>query len=63
MFELTAIQFLVALFMGLGALCVFIWAALSGMFTNVEDVAREVYRREVPDDGETDDGKTNERAA
>ena len=30
MFELTAIQFLVALFMGLGALCAFIWAALSG---------------------------------
>ena len=58
MFELTAIQFLVALFMGLGALCAFIWAALSGEFTNVEDVAREVYRREVPDDGET-----NERAA
>jgi hypothetical protein len=58
MFELTAIQFLVALFMGLGALCVFIWAALSGMFTNVEDVAREVYQREAQDDGET-----NERAA
>lgn len=55
MFELTAIQFLVALFMGLGALCVFIWAALSGMFTNVEDVAREVYRREVPDDDGSDE--------
>ena len=55
MFELTAIQFLVAFFMGLGALCAFIWAALSGQFTNVEDVAREVYRRAVPDDGETDE--------
>jgi cbb3-type cytochrome oxidase maturation protein len=55
MFELTAIQFLVALFMGLGALCAFIWGALSGMFTNVEDVAREVYRREVPDDDESDE--------
>jgi nitrogen fixation-related uncharacterized protein len=54
MFELTAIQFLVALFMGLGALGAFIWAALSGEFTNVEDVAREVYRREVPDDGKSD---------
>jgi cbb3-type cytochrome oxidase maturation protein len=58
MFELTAIQFLVALFMGLGALCAFIWAALSGEFTNVEDVAREVYQREAQDDGET-----NERSA
>jgi cbb3-type cytochrome oxidase maturation protein len=58
MFELTAIQFLVALFMGLGALGAFIWAALSGEFTNVEDVAREVYQREAQDDGET-----NERSA
>ena len=55
MFELTAIQFLVALFMGLGALCAFIWAALSGEFTNVEDVAREVYQREAQDDGETNE--------
>jgi cbb3-type cytochrome oxidase maturation protein len=47
MFELTAIQFLVSLFMGLGALCVFIWGVLSGMFTHVEDTAREVYQREV----------------
>jgi nitrogen fixation-related uncharacterized protein len=52
MFELTAIQFLVALFMGLGAVCVFIWAALSGSFTNVEDIAEEVYRREVESDEE-----------
>jgi Cytochrome oxidase maturation protein cbb3-type len=58
MFELTAIQFLLALFMGLGALGAFIWAALSGEFTNVEDVAREVYQREAQDDGET-----NERSA
>jgi cbb3-type cytochrome oxidase maturation protein len=58
MFELTAIQFLVALFMGLGALGAFIWAALSGEFTNVEEVAREVYQREAQDDGET-----NERSA
>lgn len=55
MFELTAVQFLVALFMGLGALCLFIWGVLSGMFTDVEDVAREVYRREVQDDGETEE--------
>lgn len=50
MFEFTAIQFLVALFMGLGAVCVFIWAVLSGSFTNVEDIAEEVYRREVESD-------------
>jgi hypothetical protein len=50
MFELTLVQFLVALFMSLAALCLFIWAALSGHFTNVEDIAYRAYRREVEDD-------------
>ena len=50
MAELTFVQFLVALFMSLGALCVFIWAVLSGLFTNVEDVKYRAYRAEVQDD-------------
>lgn len=50
MVELTFVQFLVALFMSLGALCVFIWAVLSGLFTNVEDVKYRAYRAEVQDD-------------
>ena len=50
MAELTLLQFLVALFMSLGALCVFIWAVLSGMFTNVEDIKFRAYRAEVQDD-------------
>jgi hypothetical protein len=54
MFELTLVQFLVALFMSLAALSVFIWAALSGLFTNVEDIAYRAYRGEVKDD-EPDD--------
>jgi len=54
MFELTAIQFLVAFCMGLGALCVFIWGVLAGMFTHVEDTAREFYQREVQDHDESD---------
>jgi len=54
MFELTLVQFLVALFMSLAALCVFIWAALSGLFTNVEDIAYRAYRREVEDDEPAD---------
>lgn len=47
---LTLVQFLVALCMSLGALCVFIWAVLSGLFTNVEDVKYRAYRAEVRDD-------------
>ena len=50
MAELTFVQFLVALLMSLGALCVFIWAVLSGLFTNVEDVKYRAYRAEVQDD-------------
>lgn len=54
MAELTFVQFLVALFMSLGALSVFIWAVLSGLFIDVEDVKYRAYRAEVADDGSTD---------
>ncbi len=50
MVELTLIQFLVALLMSLGALCLFVWAVLSGLFTDVEDVKYKAYRAEVSDD-------------
>ncbi len=50
MAELTFVQFLVALCMSLGALCIFIWAVLSGLFTNIEDVKYRAYRAEVQDD-------------
>ena len=50
MAQLTLIQFLVALFMGLGALCVFIWAVLSGLFVDVEQIAYRAYRAEVDND-------------
>jgi cbb3-type cytochrome oxidase maturation protein len=50
MFELTLVQFLVALFMSLAALSLFIWAVLSGLFTNVEEIAKRALRAEVPDD-------------
>ena len=36
--------------MSLAALCIFIWAVLSGMFRNVEDIAVRAYRAEVGDD-------------
>jgi hypothetical protein len=50
MLELTLVQFLVALCMSLGALCIFVWAVLSGLFTNVEDIKYRAYHAEVNDD-------------
>jgi len=50
MAELTFIQFLVALFMGLGAVCLFIWGVLSGLFQDVEEIKYLAYRAEVNDD-------------
>ena len=49
MVELTLLQFVVALCMGLGALCVFVWAVLSGLFTDVEEAKYRAYRAEVTD--------------
>lgn len=50
MLEHTFIQFLVALCMGLGALSIFIWAVLSGLFTDVEKVKYRAYHAEVTED-------------
>ena len=50
MVALTINQFLVALCMGLGAVCIFIWAVLSGLFKDVEEIAMRAYRAEVNDD-------------
>jgi len=54
MVEVTFVQFLVALFMGLGGLSIFIWGVLSGMFTNVEEIKYRAYRAEVRDDDPRD---------
>tara|TARA_B100001765_G_C19341599_1_gene266361 strand:- start:442 stop:597 length:156 start_codon:yes stop_codon:yes gene_type:complete len=51
MIEVTMVQFLVALFMSMGAVCVFIWAVLSGLFTDVEEIKYKAYRAEVSEDG------------
>ena len=55
MAELTLIQFIVALCMSLGAVCLFIWAVLSGLFTNVEDIKHQAYRAEVKEDERKDE--------
>lgn len=45
--ELTLLQFLVALLMSLGAVCLFVWGVLAGAFEDVEAVAYRAYRAEV----------------
>lgn len=46
---LTLLQFTVAFFMGLGAVFVFVWGVLSGMFEDVEAIKYRAYRAEVND--------------
>jgi cbb3-type cytochrome oxidase maturation protein len=53
----TIVQFSVALFMSLGALCLFVWAVLSGMFTDVEGIAERMFRAEVNEDDQPDRNK------
>lgn len=50
MAELTLVQFLVALLVSLGGVCLFIWAVLSGLFDDVEAIKYKAYRAEVKDD-------------
>jgi cbb3-type cytochrome oxidase maturation protein len=42
-------QFLVSLLMGLGALCLFVWAAASGLLSDVEAVKYQVLEIEGDD--------------
>jgi cbb3-type cytochrome oxidase maturation protein len=48
--QLTFLQFLVALCMSLSAVCMFIWAVLSGLFNDVEKIKYRAYRAEVDGD-------------
>lgn len=55
MLELTLVQFLVALFMSLGALSLFVWGVLSGVFRDVEAIKYQAYRTEVGDEEHASD--------
>ncbi len=55
--DLTLVQFLIALLIGLGSLGIFIWAVLSGMFRDVEQAKMRAYRAEVPEDDDDEDGE------
>jgi nitrogen fixation-related uncharacterized protein len=43
--------YVVALIMSIGAVCIFIWAVLSGTFNGADEEALRFYHREVDDDG------------
>lgn len=53
--DLTLIQFLIALLIGLGSVGIFAWAVLNGMFRDVEQTKMRAYRAEVAEDDEGDD--------
>jgi hypothetical protein len=57
--DLNLVQFLIATLIGLGSLGIFVWAVLSGMFRDVEQVKMRAYRAEVPED---DDSEQTTRA-
>jgi nitrogen fixation-related uncharacterized protein len=59
--DLTLVQFVIALLIGLGSLGIFIWAILSGMFRDVEQVKMRAYRAEVPEDDERQDDQESGR--
>ena len=50
MFEMTGLQFLVAFFMSLGGVFVFLWAILAGQFNDMEAPKHYAYRAEVSED-------------
>ena len=39
--------YLIALLMGMGAVCIFIWGVLSGAFANTDEAALEFFRAEM----------------
>jgi hypothetical protein len=49
-FEITG-PYACAMFMSLGAVCVFIWGVLSGAFTGVDDASQRFYEMEMGDVG------------
>ena len=55
--HLTLGEFVVALSMGLAALCAFLWGAATGTFRGVESIKHQVLRAEglTPEEPETDE--------
>ncbi len=49
-FEITG-PYASAMLMSLGALCVFVWAVLSGAFHGADEASRRFCEREIESDG------------
>ena len=49
-FEIVG-PYIAVLMMSLGALCVFIWGVLSGVFSGADDASIRFLQREIGDDG------------
>ena len=58
-FEITG-PYASAMLMSLGALCVFVWAVLSGAFHGADEASRKFCEREVESDGINDHAKPAE---
>jgi hypothetical protein len=43
--------YVLGLLMSIGAVCIFVWAVLSGAFNGADDAALRFYQREVDNDG------------
>jgi hypothetical protein len=48
-FEITG-PYVGALMMSLGAVCIFIWAVLSGALSNTDKASQDFYEREMEND-------------
>ena len=46
--------YIIALLLSIGAVCVFVWAVLSGAFNGADEAALRFYRAEVADDRDAD---------
>jgi nitrogen fixation-related uncharacterized protein len=54
--------YLIAVLMGMGAVCIFIWAVLSGALNNTDEAALEFFRAEMENERtRTPAGRTGER--
>lgn len=48
--KVVLLEFLIAMLMGFGALCLFVWAVLSDHFEDTEDIKYRILAREMEDE-------------
>ena len=55
----TIYKFIIGISLGLSAFFIFLWAMLSGMFKDSEEIKYRVYRKEISEDNRVEE--RNER--